>query len=30
MLVSKCTIAIVEDDASFRRALERFLRASGL
>ena len=26
---SKCTIAIVEDDASFRRALERFLRASG-
>jgi FixJ family two-component response regulator len=29
MPVSKCTIAIVEDDASFRRALERFLRASG-
>jgi FixJ family two-component response regulator len=27
--VSKCTIAIVEDDASFRRALERLLRASG-
>jgi FixJ family two-component response regulator len=26
---SKCTIAIVEDDASFRRALERLLRASG-
>src|SRR5438874_286146 len=25
----KCTIAIVEDDASFRRALERLLRASG-
>jgi FixJ family two-component response regulator len=30
MPVSKCTIAIVEDDASFRRALERLLRASGL
>jgi FixJ family two-component response regulator len=29
MPVSKCTIAIVEDDASFRRALERLLRASG-
>ena len=29
MPVSKCTIAIVEDDASFRRALGRFLRASG-
>ena len=29
MAVSKSTIAIVEDDASFRRALERFLRASG-
>jgi FixJ family two-component response regulator len=26
---NKCTIAIVEDDASFRRALERLLRASG-
>jgi CheY-like chemotaxis protein len=26
---SKCTIAIVEDDASFRRALERLPRASG-
>jgi FixJ family two-component response regulator len=26
---SKCSIAIVEDDVSFRRALERFLRASG-
>jgi len=26
---SKCSIAIVEDDASFRRALERLLRASG-
>ena len=25
----KCTIAIVEDDASFRRAVERLLRASG-
>jgi hypothetical protein len=25
----KCTITIVEDDASFRRALERSLRASG-
>jgi FixJ family two-component response regulator len=25
----KCTIAIVEDDASFRRALERLLSASG-
>jgi FixJ family two-component response regulator len=29
MPVSKCTIAIVEDDASYRRALERLLRASG-
>jgi len=29
MPVSKCTIAIVEDDASFRRALERLLRVSG-
>ena len=29
MPASKCTIAIVEDDASFRRALERLLRASG-
>jgi len=29
MPVSKCTIAIVEDDASFRRALERLLLASG-
>ena len=27
--VSKSTIAIVEDDASYRRALERLLRASG-
>lgn len=26
---NKCTIAIVEDDASFRRAVERFLWASG-
>jgi FixJ family two-component response regulator len=26
---SNCSIAIVEDDASFRRALERLLRASG-
>ena len=26
---SKCTIAVVEDDASFRRAVERLLRASG-
>jgi len=26
---SKCSIAIIEDDASFRRALERLLRASG-
>jgi FixJ family two-component response regulator len=25
----ECTISIVEDDASFRRALERLLRASG-
>jgi FixJ family two-component response regulator len=25
----KCTIAIVEDDASFRHAVERLLRASG-
>jgi FixJ family two-component response regulator len=25
----KCTIAIVEDDASFRRAVDRLLRASG-
>ena len=29
MPVSKCIIAIVEDDASFRRAVERLLRASG-
>src|SRR5262249_11589957 len=29
MPVSKCTIAIVEDDAGFRRALERLLGASG-
>ena len=29
MPAGKCTIAIVEDDASFRRALERLLRASG-
>ena len=29
MPASKCTIAIVEDDASFRRALERLLCASG-
>ena len=29
MSVHKCTTAIVEDDASFRRALERLLRASG-
>ena len=29
MSVSKCTIAIVEDDASYRRAMERLLRASG-
>jgi FixJ family two-component response regulator len=29
ILASKCTIAIVEDDASFRRALERLLCASG-
>jgi FixJ family two-component response regulator len=29
MAASKCTIAIVEDDASFRRALERLLCASG-
>jgi FixJ family two-component response regulator len=29
MPARKCTIAIVEDDASFRRALERLLRASG-
>jgi FixJ family two-component response regulator len=29
MLASKCTIAIVEDDASFRRALERLLCAYG-
>jgi FixJ family two-component response regulator len=27
--VHECTIGIVEDDASFRRALERLLRASG-
>ena len=26
---SQCSIAIVEDDASFRRAIQRFLRASG-
>jgi FixJ family two-component response regulator len=29
MPASKCNIAIVEDDASLRRALERLLRASG-
>ena len=29
MPVSKRTIAIVEDDASFRRAVERLLRVSG-
>jgi FixJ family two-component response regulator len=29
MPASKCTIAIVEDDASLRRALERLLCASG-
>jgi FixJ family two-component response regulator len=29
MPVRKCTIAIVEDDGSFRRALERLMRASG-
>jgi FixJ family two-component response regulator len=29
MPASKCTIAIVEDDASLRRALERLLRAFG-
>ena len=29
MSASKCTIAIVEDDASLRRALERLLCASG-
>ena len=29
MSAHKCTIAIVEDDASFRCALERLLRASG-
>jgi len=29
MPVSKYTVAIVEDDASFRRAVERLLRASG-
>jgi FixJ family two-component response regulator len=29
MSLSKCTIAIVEDDASYRRALERLLRVSG-
>lgn len=29
MLPNKCAIDIVEDDASFRRALERLLRASG-
>ena len=29
MPVSKCTIAVVEDDVSYRRALERLLRASG-
>jgi FixJ family two-component response regulator len=29
MPASKCSIAIVEDDASLRRALERLLRASG-
>ena len=28
--VQERTIAIIEDDASFRRALERLLRASGL
>ena len=29
MIERKCTIAIVEDDASFSRALERLLRVSG-
>jgi FixJ family two-component response regulator len=29
MSASKCSIAIVEDDASFRRALERLLSVSG-
>ena len=29
MPARKCTIAVVEDDASFRRALERLLCASG-
>jgi FixJ family two-component response regulator len=29
MPVSQCAIAVVEDDASYRRALERLLRASG-
>jgi FixJ family two-component response regulator len=29
MSPNKCTVDIVEDDASFRRALERLLRASG-
>ena len=29
MPASKCNIAIVEDDASLRRALQRLLRASG-
>lgn len=29
MLLSKYTIAVVEDDVSFRRAVERLLRASG-
>ncbi len=29
MSLTKCTIAVVEDDASFRRAVERLLRASG-
>ena len=30
MSAQKCTVAIVEDDTSFRRALERLLRASGI
>ena len=29
MPASQCAIAVVEDDASYRRALERLLRASG-
>ena len=28
--IHQCNIGIIEDDASFRRALERLLRASGL